>query len=281
PVFNPAGGTRELLAIGRRLASPVIFQLSFELTYAICDRCPSGIIVHCVAIGDSHAQYSALPSPNVMLSMTFGSLRRREIRLRLQPNPLRAALDLHSWRHCCYSNRAYLQNKHHGDCTAVTKPETNVMRLSPSFFLLTCAIAFGLAPAAHAEVSFSERPIRLIVPSSPGSGLDNLARTFAPTMGQALKQSVVVENLAGASNISGTRELVRAKPDGYTLELISSNHAVNPSLHKNLPYDSVKDLTPISNLVTSPLVLAVPVTSPYKTLDDLIAAAKKEPKRLN
>jgi len=180
-----------------------------------------------------------------------------------------------------YGNRTQLQNKHKGDCAVITHMETNFMRLSPSFFLLTCAVALGLAPAAHAEVSFSERPIRLIVPSSPGSGLDNLARTFAPSMGQALKQSVVVENLAGASNISGTRELVRAKPDGYTLELISSNHAVNPSLHKSLPYDSVKDITPVSNLVTSPLVVAVPNTSPYKTLGELIAAAKKEPKRLN
>lgn len=155
------------------------------------------------------------------------------------------------------------------------------MRMSIPSLLLTCAAAFGLASTAQADVNFSERPIRLIVPSSPGSGLDNLARTFAPKLGQSLKQSVVVENLAGASNISGTRELVRAKPDGYTLALISSNHAVNPSLHKSLPYDSVKDITPVSNLVTSPLVVAVPTTSAYKTLGDLIAAAKKEPKRIN
>ncbi|ETF02481.1 ABC transporter substrate-binding protein [Advenella kashmirensis W13003] len=155
------------------------------------------------------------------------------------------------------------------------------MRLCITSFVLACVAALGPASAAQTDVSFSERPIRLIVPSSPGSGLDNLARTFAPKLGQLLKQSVVVENLAGASNISGTRELVRAKPDGYTLELISSNHAVNPSLHKNLPYDSVKDITPISNLVTSPLVVAVPKTSPYPALSDLVAAAKKEPKRLN
>lgn len=155
------------------------------------------------------------------------------------------------------------------------------MRLCITSFVLTCMAALGPAYAAQADVSFSERPIRLIVPSSPGSGLDNLARTFAPKLSQLLKQSVVVENLAGASNISGTRELVRAKPDGYTLELISSNHAVNPSLHKNLPYDSVKDITPISNLVTSPLVVAVPKTSPYPALSDLVAAAKKDPKRLN
>lgn len=172
-------------------------------------------------------------------------------------------------------------NKHKGDCVVITNTETNVMRLSIPSYILACIASFGLVASAHADVSFSERPIRLIVPSSPGSGLDNLARTFAPKMAQSLKQSVVVENLAGASNISGTRELVRAKPDGYTLELISSNHAVNPSLHKNLPYDSVKDITPISNLVTSPLVVAIPNSSPYKTLGELIAAAKKEPQRLN
>lgn len=155
------------------------------------------------------------------------------------------------------------------------------MRQGILSFLLACAGALGITANACAAVDFSRKPIRLIVPSSPGSGLDNLGRAFAPVLAEKLKQSVVVENLAGASNISGTRELVRAKPDGYTLELISSNHAVNPALHKDLPYDSIKDITPISNLVSSPLVLAVPATSPYKTVEDLVAAAKKTPGTIN
>ena len=155
------------------------------------------------------------------------------------------------------------------------------MRQGILSFLLACAGTLGVTANACAAVDFSQKPIRLIVPSSPGSGLDNLGRTFAPVLAEKLKQSVVVENLAGASNISGTRELVRAKPDGYTLALISSNHAVNPALHKDLPYDSVRDITPISNLVSSPLVLAVPATSPYKSVADLVAAAKKAPGTIN
>src|SRR3546814_12222447 len=83
----------------------------------------------------------------------------------------------------------------------------------------------------------------------------------------ALKQSIVVENKAGAAGIVGTREIVAATPDGYTVGLVSSNQAVNPSLNKSLPYDSVKDITPITVLGTVPLVLAVPAQYPYTTLE--------------
>src|SRR3546814_1247630 len=93
----------------------------------------------------------------------------------------------------------------------------------------------------------------------------------------ALKQSIVVENKAGAAGIVGTREIVAATPDGYTVGLVSSNHAVNPRLNKSLPYDSVKDITPITVLGTVPLVLAVPAKSPYTTVQELVAAAKKVP----
>src|SRR3546814_2726324 len=97
----------------------------------------------------------------------------------------------------------------------------------------------------------------------------------------ALKQSIVVENKAGAAGIVGTREIVAATPDGYTVGLVSSNHAVNPSLNKSLPYDSVKDITHITVLGTVPLVLAVPAKSPYKTVQELVAAAKKETNTLH
>lgn len=146
-------------------------------------------------------------------------------------------------------------------------------------FLTACTATYALA--GHAASSYPDRPIRLIVTSSPGSGLDAMARTISGDMGTALKQSIVVENKAGAAGIVGTREIVAATPDGYTVGLVSSNHAVNPSLNKSLPYDSVKDITPITVLGTVPLVLAVPAKSPYKTVQELVAAAKKEPNTLN
>ncbi|GAB2908330.1 tripartite tricarboxylate transporter substrate binding protein [Paralcaligenes sp. KSB-10] len=139
----------------------------------------------------------------------------------------------------------------------------------------------ALGTASHAANSYPDHPVHLIVPSSPGSTLDLVARTFTPALSTELKQSFVVENKAGASNITGTREVVIAAPNGYTIGMISSNHAVNPSLHKHLPYDSIKDITPITIIGTTPLVLVVPKNSPYKTVGQLIAAAKAHPGKIN
>src|SRR5690606_25962828 len=90
----------------------------------------------------------------------------------------------------------------------------------------------GLCQATLVSASnYPDHTIRLIVPTSPGSTADVVARVVADNMGQALGQSLVVENLAGAAGIPGTRQLVSSKPDGYTLAIVSSNHAINPSLH--------------------------------------------------
>jgi tripartite-type tricarboxylate transporter receptor subunit TctC len=100
-------------------------------------------------------------------------------------------------------------------------------------------------------------------------------------MSEALKQTVVIENKAGAAGIPGTKEVLASAPNGYTLGLVSSNHSVNPSLNKSLPYDSVNDLTAITLLGYVPLVLTVPANSPYKTVQDLVKAARKAPDSLN
>jgi tripartite-type tricarboxylate transporter receptor subunit TctC len=147
--------------------------------------------------------------------------------------------------------------------------------------LLVGTAAFGIASLGHAAEAYPERPIRLVVTSSPGSGLDTVARTLSEDLGGMLGQPVIVENKAGAAGIPGTREIVASAPNGYTLGLISSNHAVNPSLNKTLPYDSVNDLTAITLIGTVPVVLAVPANSPYKNVQDLIKAAKDKPSVLN
>lgn len=149
-------------------------------------------------------------------------------------------------------------------------------RLLGAALAIACAAGLGQARAAYPD-----RPIRLIVPSSPGSTLDLVARTYAPALSADLGQPIVIENKAGASGITGTREVAAAKPDGYTLGMVSSNHAVNPSLHKHLPYDSITGITPISIIGTTPLVLVVPANSPYKTVGALIDAARAHPGKVN
>jgi tripartite-type tricarboxylate transporter receptor subunit TctC len=152
--------------------------------------------------------------------------------------------------------------------------------------LASCALALGAvgllgaAPAASAA-GYPDHPIRLIVPTSPGSTADVVARVVAENLGKTLAQPLIVENLAGAAGIPGTRQLVSAKPDGYTLGIVSSNHAINPSLYKSLPYDAVKDITPISVIGTTPLVVVVAENSPYKTVGDLLKAAREQPGKIN
>ena len=135
-------------------------------------------------------------------------------------------------------------------------------------------------PLANAS-GYPNHPIRLIVPTSPGSTADVVARVVAEHLGKTLAQPMIVENLAGAAGIPGTRQLVAAKPDGYTLAIVSSNHAINPSLYKSMPYDSVKDITPVSVIGTTPLVVVVAESSPYRSIQDLLAAARAQPGKIN
>lgn len=150
-------------------------------------------------------------------------------------------------------------------------------------FLAGCTLALtAMLPTAYAQAAgYPDRPIRLIVPTSPGSTADVVARVVAEHLGKTLSQPLIVENLAGAAGIPGTRQLVSAKPDGYTLAIVSSNHAINPSLYKSMPYDSVKDITPISVIGTTPLVMVVAENSPYRSVGDLLAAARAQPGKIN
>jgi tripartite-type tricarboxylate transporter receptor subunit TctC len=148
-----------------------------------------------------------------------------------------------------------------------------------------CALAVAgnvsVASAADEAAQFPSKPVRAIVANAPGSLVDFVARLVAPQMGEKLGQTIVVENIAGAGGTIGTAQLVRSASDGYTVGLVSSNHAINPGLYK-LPYDSAKDIAPISILGTSPMVLVVnPKNVQALTLQDLIKQAKAEPNKLN
>lgn len=146
--------------------------------------------------------------------------------------------------------------------------------------LLLSALAFASLHAGAQLVS-SDKPIRMVVPLAAGSTVDAVARALGPGFGRATGHPIVVENVAGAGGIPGTAQIVKAPKDGLTLGMISSNHVINPGIFKTIPYDSLKDITPIAVLATVPLVLVVNAKLPIKNLQELQAYAKAHPGTLN
>jgi tripartite-type tricarboxylate transporter receptor subunit TctC len=147
-------------------------------------------------------------------------------------------------------------------------------------FVLTATLLTGAASAQPA--SWPERPIRLVVPFTPGSSSDIVGRIVAQKLGERLRQQVIVDNRVGASGNLGTEAVARAEGDGYTLGLANtSTHAVTASLSSKLGYDPVKDFAPVAMIGASPFVLAAYPNLPAKTLAELIALAKAKPRGLN
>ena len=146
------------------------------------------------------------------------------------------------------------------------------------------ALALGLmalVPIASAQ-TYPSRPIRLIVPLPPGGAADGVARVMAEKLSERLGQPVVVDNRAGAAGIIGTDLAAKSTPDGYTLLLGNAGtHAINPIMYNYLPFDTVADFEPISQLVVIPLVLVVSADAPAKSIKELIALAKSNPGKLN
>ena len=144
----------------------------------------------------------------------------------------------------------------------------------------------GISPAfiggAVAQSAYPSRALRIVVPFAPGGGNDSFARQLAPRLAEVWKQSVLVENRAGAGGNIGTAEVIKSAPDGHTLLLgHSGTLAINPPLYGNLPFDVQRDLQPVVMFATSPLVLVVPANSPVKSLAELIALARAKPGALS
>jgi tripartite-type tricarboxylate transporter receptor subunit TctC len=118
------------------------------------------------------------------------------------------------------------------------------------------------------------QPIKMVAVFPPGGSVDQVARILAAQLTQQLGQNVIVENRVGASGSIGTNSIVTAAPDGYSYAVVFDTHGVNPSLIPNLPYDTRKDLAPVILVGTSPMVLATPAASEYKSFADVVAAAK-------
>ena len=152
------------------------------------------------------------------------------------------------------------------------------MTRAPLIFAVL-ALSGWHAPIA-AQPAYPVKPIRIISPFAAGGGNDAFLRTLAPKLTENLKQQIIVDTRAGANGIVGTELAARAAPDGYTLVLIPSNHAVNATLYAKLPYDSIRDFTPVSLAGSSPLVVAVHPSLPVKNLKELVAFAKARPAQL-
>src|SRR3954464_8938848 len=125
------------------------------------------------------------------------------------------------------------------------------------------------------------QPLRMIVPFTPGTGIDLIARTVGPKLGQRLGRPVVVDNRAGASGNIGTEAVVRATPNGSTLLVSVNTLVMNRSLYPQLPFDPVKDLIPVSLTSWGQLLLVANPRAGYKTVADLVAAAKRKPGAIN
>src|SRR3954465_7839544 len=137
-----------------------------------------------------------------------------------------------------------------------------------------------LAGSAFAQ-AWPQKPVRFVVPFAPGGATDIAARMLGEKLSQVWGQSVVVENRAGAGGALGAAEVARAAPDGYTLFFPSGSvMTANQHVYAKLSYDPERDFVPVTNVVTGPQVLVVPANSPYKTVKDLIDAARANPGKL-
>jgi tripartite-type tricarboxylate transporter receptor subunit TctC len=142
------------------------------------------------------------------------------------------------------------------------------------------AVAFAAAGTASAE-PFPSKPVHILVPYPAGGGVDVLTRTLADVVSKQWGQSIVVENRPGAGGVIASQAVATSPPDGYNLIMVASGHATNPFLYPKLPYDTFTDFSPISLLASSPNILLVRADSPFKSVGDVIAAAKARPGSLS
>jgi tripartite-type tricarboxylate transporter receptor subunit TctC len=150
----------------------------------------------------------------------------------------------------------------------------------PGFLALTLVATISIFSFGYATLSRAARTIKIIVPSSVGGGADILARLLADQIGRTQSVTVVVENRPGASNTIGTEAAARATPDGNTLLIVTPEFVINPYLRK-LNYDPLNGFTPVCYLARSPQLFVVNSESPYRTLDDLLDAARARPGELS
>lgn len=149
-------------------------------------------------------------------------------------------------------------------------------------FRIACALLFaalfGLpTPSALAAAGYPQKPIRLVIPFSPGGATDVFARALSDKLAEVLGANIIIDNRGGAGGTLGTAVVARAAPDGYTLLFTSPSHTFTPSIYKDLPYDALKDFKPVTVVASVPNVLVVHPSMPVNSVRQLIALARKHP----
>ncbi len=149
-----------------------------------------------------------------------------------------------------------------------------------SGWLITAIVALCCVTTAHAQSNWPDRPIKFVVHVAAGGGFDLMARVLADRLSQQLSQPVIIENNGTAAGIVAARQVAKADPDGYTFLFVGPGFASVPFLHKQQPYDPIRDFIPVSQITRFPQLLVIKPEVPAKTVSELIALAKAEPGRL-
>lgn len=148
-------------------------------------------------------------------------------------------------------------------------------------FTGTALLAGMLHAGVSAAQSYPTKPVRIVVPQSAGGSTDLVARPLAKVLGEALGQSFYVENRPGAGSLIGTDVVAKAAPDGYTLLMVAASFSINPSINSKLPFDPIKDFSPVTQVSAFPNILVVQSSSPIKTVQDFLVYARANPGKLN
>ncbi len=152
--------------------------------------------------------------------------------------------------------------------------------MATNLMMLLLALAVLINAETHAQ-TYPSGPMRIVVPFPPGGGTDILARLLSRKLNESWGQSVITDNRPGANGTIGAAFVAKANPDGHTLLLVPSGFAVNPSIYPKLPFDSERDLAPVTQLASSPLLVVVHPSLPVKSIRELIALAKARPGQIN
>ena len=157
------------------------------------------------------------------------------------------------------------------------------MKISPRFLsgVAAALLVHGVASAQLLTSAWPTKPITLIVDAAPGSSNDAFARTIGKRLHETLGQPVVIDNKPSAGGIIANSLVARATPDGYTLVLLSTTFTTVAATRASLPYDPISSFKPVARLATGPMLVTVAADSPYKTIQDLVSAAKAQPGKLN
>ena len=154
------------------------------------------------------------------------------------------------------------------------------MRLKVLLSATVCALALPLATGVQAQ-AWPTRPVKMVVPFSPGGSTDVVARMLGQRLSEIWGQTVVIENKTGAGGNIGTDMVAKSPADGYTLLMASGSITINPHIYAKMPFDTQKDLVPISNVASGPMLVVVQDKSPIRSIKELIAAAKAKPGALS